>query len=45
MVRDKYRLFHSQRQLVYRVVYGRTELVLFLPVRPLIKRSTDIGAG
>ena len=45
MVRDKYRLFNLQRQSVYRIVHGRTELVLFHSIRPLVKRLTDIGAG
>jgi hypothetical protein len=40
-----HRQFNSQRQLIYRVVHGRTELVLSLSLRPPVKRSTDIGAG
>jgi hypothetical protein len=36
---------NSQRQLIYRIVHGWTELVLSLSLRPLVKCSTDIGAG
>ena len=33
-----------QRQLIYPIVQGQTELVLLFSIRPPVKRSTDTGA-
>jgi hypothetical protein len=36
--------FNSRCQLIHSIIHGLAELAHFLSVRPLVKRSADIGA-
>ena len=37
-------VYHSRRQLAYRITHGTTELIQVLSVHPTVKRSTNISA-